>query len=41
MVLSHWIHISIVTSLLVILLTLGAAVGLSLRRSAREARITA
>ena len=41
MVLSHWIHISIVTSLFVILLTLGAAVGLSLRRSAREARITA
>ena len=41
MVLSHWLHIPIVASLVVILLTLATAVGLSLRRSAREARLTA
>jgi len=37
MTLSHWIHVPITASLAVIILTLAAAVGLSLRRSAREA----
>jgi tellurite resistance protein TerC len=37
MVLSHWVHIPTLLSLGVILLTLTAAVGLSLRKSAREA----
>lgn len=41
MVASHWLHVPIVASLLVILLTLAAAVVLSLRRSAREARLAA
>ena len=41
MVLSYWVHVPIVVSLLVILLTLATAVGLSLRRTAREARIPA
>jgi tellurite resistance protein TerC len=38
MTLSYWVHIPIVLSLAVILVTLATAVGLSLRRSAREAR---
>jgi tellurite resistance protein TerC len=38
MTLSYWIHIPIVLSLAVILVTLATAVGLSLRRSARDAR---
>jgi tellurite resistance protein TerC len=38
MVLSHWVHIPTLASLAVILVTLGAAVGLSLRRTAREAQ---
>ncbi len=38
MTVSYWIHIPIVLSLAVILVTLAAAVALSLRRSAREAR---
>jgi len=41
MTLSHWIHVPIAASLAVIILTLAAAVGLSLRRSAREARLAA
>jgi len=41
MVLSHWVHIPTLASLAVIVLTLGAAVGLSLRRTAREARLAA
>jgi tellurite resistance protein TerC len=41
MVLSYWVHVPIVASLVVILLILAAAVGLSLRRSAREARLAA
>src|SRR5512134_68555 len=41
MVLSHWVHIPTLASLAVIVVTLGAAVGLSLRRTAREARIAA
>ncbi len=36
MTLTHWVHISTLVSLAVIVLTLIAAVGLSLRRSARE-----
>jgi tellurite resistance protein TerC len=36
MVLSHWVHIPTVVSLAVILLTLGAAVGLSIWKSSRE-----
>jgi tellurite resistance protein TerC len=39
MVLSHWLHIPILVSLAVIILTLATAVILSLRRSAREARM--
>ena len=38
MAVSAWLHVPTLASLAVILLTLGAAVGLSLRRSAREAR---
>jgi tellurite resistance protein TerC len=38
MTLSYWVHIPIVLSLAVILITLATAVGLSLRRSAKEAR---
>jgi tellurite resistance protein TerC len=38
MTLSYWVHIPIVLSLAVILITLATAVGLSLRRSARAAR---
>ena len=38
MTLSHWIHIPTLVSLAVIVVTLAAAVGLSLRRIAREAR---
>ena len=38
MALSHWLHIPIILSLAVILVTLATAVALSLRRSAREAR---
>ena len=41
MVVSHWVHIPIVASLAVILLTLATAVVLSLRRSAKEAGIAA
>lgn len=41
MVLSHWLHVPIAASLAVILLTLGSAVGLSLRRTARESRLAA
>jgi tellurite resistance protein TerC len=41
MVLSHWVHIPTLASLAVIIVTLGAAVGLSLRRTAREARLAA
>jgi tellurite resistance protein TerC len=41
MVLSHWVHIPTLASLAVIVLTLGAAVGLSLWRTAREARLAA
>jgi len=41
MVLSAWLHISIVVSLVTIVLTLSAAVGLSLLRSSREARAAA
>ena len=38
MTLTHWVHISTLVSLAVIVLTLIAAVGLSLRRSARESQ---
>jgi tellurite resistance protein TerC len=38
---SQWVHISTVLSLAVIVGILGAAVGLSIRRSAREARLPA
>ncbi|MBA3497682.1 MAG: TerC family protein [Gemmatimonadales bacterium] len=38
MAVSAWLHVPILVSLAVILLTLGAAVGLSLVRTAREAR---
>jgi tellurite resistance protein TerC len=38
MTLSHWIHVPTLASLAVIVVTLAAAVGLSLRRSARESR---
>jgi tellurite resistance protein TerC len=38
MTLSHWIHLPTLLSLGVIVGTLGGAVVLSLRRSAREAR---
>ncbi len=38
---SYWVHVPILVSLAVIVLTLGAAVGLSLRRTAREARTPA
>jgi predicted tellurium resistance membrane protein TerC len=41
MVASAWVHVPIVVSLVVILLTLSGAVGLSLIRSAREARTAA
>ncbi len=41
MTLSYWIHIPILVSLAVILATLAAAVALSLRRSAQEARMAA
>jgi tellurite resistance protein TerC len=41
MVLSHWVHIPTLASLAVIVLTLGGAVALSLRRTAREARLAA
>ena len=41
MTLSEWIHLPILVSLGVILITLGSAVGLSIRRTAREARLTA
>jgi hypothetical protein len=38
---SGWVHVPIVVSLVVIVLTLSSAVGLSLLRSAREARTAA
>jgi tellurite resistance protein TerC len=38
MALSHWVHLPTAASLAVVLIMLGGAVGLSLRRSAREAR---
>ena len=38
MALSAWLHVPILVSLAVILVTLSAAVGLSLARTAREAR---
>jgi tellurite resistance protein TerC len=41
MTLSGWIHIPTALSLAVIMLTLATAVGLSLRRTARESRIPA
>ena len=41
MTMSHWVHISILISLAVIVFTLSAAVVLSLRRSAREGRLAA
>ncbi|HUF34904.1 MAG TPA: TerC family protein [Gemmatimonadales bacterium] len=41
MTISHWVHIPILASLAVIILTLGGAVILSLRRAAREERIAA
>ena len=41
MTLSHWVHIPTLVSLAVILLTLIAAVGLSIRKSAREERLAA
>jgi tellurite resistance protein TerC len=41
MVASAWVHVPIVVSLVVIVLTLSCAVGLSLLRSAREARTAA
>jgi tellurite resistance protein TerC len=41
MTLSHWLHVPTLISLAVILVTLGSAVGLSLRRTARESRLAA
>lgn len=41
MVVSHWVHIPTVASLAIILVTLGGAVALSIRRTAREARLAA
>jgi tellurite resistance protein TerC len=41
MAVSAWVHVPIVVSLAVIVLTLAGAVGLSLARSAREARAAA
>ena len=41
MVLSHWVHIPTLASLAVIIVTLGAAVALSIRRAAREAHLPA
>ncbi|MGI9039962.1 MAG: TerC family protein [Gemmatimonadales bacterium] len=41
MTLSHWVHLPTLASLAVIIITLAVAVGLSIRRSAREARLTA
>ncbi|MGH3992525.1 MAG: TerC/Alx family metal homeostasis membrane protein, partial [Pseudonocardiaceae bacterium] len=41
MTLSYWIHVPILVSLSVIVATLAAAVALSLRRSAQEARMAA
>jgi tellurite resistance protein TerC len=41
MTLSAWVHIPTALSLAVIVLTLGAAVGLSLWRSARDSRLPA
>ena len=41
MVLSHWVHIPTLASLAIILVTLSAAVGLSIRRTARDARLAA
>jgi tellurite resistance protein TerC len=41
MVLSHWVHIPTLASLAIILVTLTAAVGLSIRRTARDARLAA
>jgi tellurite resistance protein TerC len=41
MTLSAWVHVPILLSLAIVLLTLAAAVGLSLRRSARDARMAA
>jgi tellurite resistance protein TerC len=41
MTLSGWIHVPTALSLAVIVLTLAAAVGLSIRRSAREGRLPA
>ncbi|MBA3522149.1 MAG: TerC family protein [Gemmatimonadales bacterium] len=38
MTLSHWVHLPTLASLAVIMITLAVAVGLSLRRSAQEAR---
>lgn len=38
---SYWVHVPILVSLAVIVLTLATAVGLSLRRTAREARTAA
>jgi tellurite resistance protein TerC len=38
MALSHWLHLPTVASLAVVLIMLGGAVGLSLRRSAGAAR---
>ena len=41
MALSHWLHLPTAASLAVVVIMLGGAVGLSLRRSAREARARA
>jgi TerC family integral membrane protein len=41
MAVSAWLHVTTVVSLAIVLLTLASAVGLSLLRSAREARATA
>jgi tellurite resistance protein TerC len=41
MTLSAWIHIPTALSLAVIVMTLATAIGLSLRRSARESRMPA
>jgi tellurite resistance protein TerC len=41
MVLSHWVHIPTLASLAIILVTLSAAIGLSIRRTARDARLAA
>src|SRR3954452_5667062 len=41
MALSHWLHLPTAASLAVVLIMLGGAVGLSLRRSGREARVAA